>query len=91
MITIDVLGVHKTRTERPSVQNQARLQTSGIGTLDVRLTLAQNYQRGLLQVAHNAHLLRATRAGSLAVDVQRFFEENPARVLTLAERYIFRR
>ena len=91
MITIDVLDAHITRTEKPSLQNQARLQTLEMGTLDYRMALAQNQQRGMQRAAHTAHLLKSSRAGDLAVDVQRLLEDSSAKVLTLAERYVFRR
>ncbi|OGO64673.1 MAG: hypothetical protein A2Z45_11240 [Chloroflexi bacterium RBG_19FT_COMBO_55_16] len=91
MITIDVLDTHTTRTEKPYLQNQARLQTLEMGTLDYRMVLAQNQLRGMQRAAHTAHLLKISRAGNLAVDVQRLLENSSAKVLTLAERYVFRR
>ncbi|HLE52610.1 MAG TPA: hypothetical protein VI755_11140 [Anaerolineales bacterium] len=55
------------------------------------MALAQNQQRGMQRAAHTAHLLKSGRAGDLAVDVQRLLEDSSAKVLTLAERYVFRR
>lgn len=91
MITIDVLDAQTTKTVKPSLQNQARFQTLEMGTLDYRMALAQNQQRSMQRVAHTAHLLKSSRAGDLAVDVQRLLEDGSAQVLTLAERYVFRK
>lgn len=91
MITIDVLDAQTTKTVKPSLQNQVRFQTLEMGTLDYRMALAQNQQRGMQRVAHTAHLLKSSRAGDLAVDVQRLLEVSSAQVMTLAERYVFRK
>ncbi len=91
MITIDVLDAQITKTEKPSLQSQVRLQAFAIGAVDYRMALVQNQQRGMLRVAHTAQLLKSSRVGNLAVDVQRLFEDSSEQVLTLAERYVFRR
>lgn len=86
MNAIDLIYPLLAQAEKPVARRQPSLPAVEIPSYDAASLLAYQQQSSLLKAAHSARLIKASRNGGLAIDVQRFFERksNPA---PLVERY----
>lgn len=87
MITIDLVDEIFDQPEKPARRTRPDAAFADKPAFELDYHLALDHHQELLQAAHQSRLARSGRLKGLAIEVQRFFQNKKAGLLTLAERY----